>query len=44
MFYDNEINGLTKTKILILCTREGLKLMSESEHDAKPTGTTVLVI
>lgn len=33
MLFDNyEINDPTKNKILVFCTREGLKLMSESKH------------
>ncbi|XP_025192763.1 uncharacterized protein LOC112592834 [Melanaphis sacchari] len=33
LLFDNyEINGPTKNRILIFCTREGLELMSESEH------------
>jgi len=32
LFDSYEINGPTKNRILIFCTREGLELMSEYEH------------
>jgi len=32
LFDNYEIDCLTKNRILIFCTSEGLKLMSESEH------------